>query len=112
MELDLGAVRTFIAVVDNGHFTDAASPDLFMFASQAQFSGRPHVVEIAVTDPTPAYPWSLLWHELNRHPSLPRLIEHVRAQYRPETSAACGCPHPTARCSAQARMTGLVSAAA
>ena len=24
MELDLGAVRTFLAVVDDGHFTDAA----------------------------------------------------------------------------------------
>jgi DNA-binding transcriptional LysR family regulator len=72
----------------------AGSPDLIMFGSQAQFSGRPHVVEIAVTDPTPVYPWSLMWHELNRHPSLPQLIDHVRAQYQPAGQRGLWLPVP------------------
>ena len=41
------------------------------------------IVHLPVTDPTPVYPWSLLWHGLNRHPSLPPLIAHTQARYRP-----------------------------
>ena len=71
-----------------------ASRDLIMFASTRQFPARPDVVQVDVTDPTPAYPWSLLWHEANRHPSLPLLIAHVRAGYRPFDPRGLWLPEP------------------
>jgi DNA-binding transcriptional LysR family regulator len=90
------AIDTSGPVFGREHMVEriAASPDLIMFGSQAQFSGRPHVVEVAVTDPTPVYPWSLMWHAMNRHPSLPRLIGHVRAQYRPGDQGGLWLPAP------------------
>jgi DNA-binding transcriptional LysR family regulator len=60
-----------------------ASPDLITFGARRQFPAHPDVVQISVTDPMPVYPWSLMWHTANRHPSLPRLIAHVRARYCP-----------------------------
>ncbi|MGW2307336.1 LysR family transcriptional regulator [Actinomadura luteofluorescens] len=60
-----------------------ASPDLITFGNKTQFPGHPDVVQIALTDPTPAYPWSLMWHEANRHPSLPGFFAHVQDHYRP-----------------------------
>ncbi|GAA2440878.1 LysR family transcriptional regulator [Actinomadura vinacea] len=59
-----------------------ASSDLIMFGNKAQFPGYPEVVQISVIDPTPVYPWSLMWHEANRHPSLPLLIAHVKNHFR------------------------------
>ncbi|MFE6617007.1 LysR family transcriptional regulator [Amycolatopsis sp. NPDC057786] len=44
---------------------------------------HPDVVQIPLVDPTPVYPFSLLWRLENRHPTLRLLIEHVRAAYRP-----------------------------
>lgn len=58
-----------------------ASRDLITFAAKTQFPGYPDIVHIPVTDPTPVYPWSLMWHQANRHPSLPLLIAHVNARY-------------------------------
>jgi len=63
--------------------TIGAAPDLITFAAKTQLTGSPDVVHLPVTDPTPVYPWSLLWHGLNRHPALPLLIAHVKARYRP-----------------------------
>ncbi|GAA2215351.1 LysR family transcriptional regulator [Nonomuraea monospora] len=60
-----------------------ASDDLITFGNKTQYPGHPDVVEISVTDPAPVYPWSLMWHEANRHPSLPLLVAHVRERYRP-----------------------------
>jgi DNA-binding transcriptional LysR family regulator len=60
-----------------------ASSDLITFAAKTQFVGYPNVAHIPIIDPTPVYPWSLMWHEANRHPSLPLLIAHVQARYRP-----------------------------
>jgi DNA-binding transcriptional LysR family regulator len=61
--------------------TIAASRDLVTFATTRQFPAHPDVIQIAVVDPTPVYPWSLMWHEANRHPSLPLLIAHVQARH-------------------------------
>ncbi|HEX6451732.1 MAG TPA: LysR family transcriptional regulator [Trebonia sp.] len=72
----------------------ASSPDLFMFGSKRQLPAHPDVAEIAVTDPTPVYPWSLMWHEANRHPSLPLFIAHVRARYRPYDARRQWLPSP------------------
>jgi hypothetical protein len=70
------------------------SRDLIMFASNRQFPAHPNVVQISVTDPTPVYPWSLMWHEANRHPSLPLLIAHVKARYRPCDTRSQWLPAP------------------
>jgi DNA-binding transcriptional LysR family regulator len=71
-----------------------ASPDLIMFAAKTQLTGSPDVVHLPVTDPVPVYPWSLLWHGLNRHPALPRLIAHTQACYRPYDPRAQWLPDP------------------
>jgi DNA-binding transcriptional LysR family regulator len=70
------------------------SQELIMFVSKTQFSGRPNIVHVPVTDPTPVYPWSLMWHEANRHPSLPPFIAHVRARYRPYDHRRQWLPSP------------------
>ncbi|MCP2342843.1 LysR family transcriptional regulator [Actinomadura rupiterrae] len=72
----------------------AGSAELITFANQTQFPGYPDVVQIDVTDPAPAYPWSLMWHEDNRHPSLPLLIDHVRDHYRPSGTEGFWIPGP------------------
>ncbi|AXB47969.1 LysR family transcriptional regulator [Amycolatopsis albispora] len=41
------------------------------------------IVQLPVVDPTPLYPWSMLWHRRNRHPALPVLIEHIAERVRP-----------------------------
>jgi DNA-binding transcriptional LysR family regulator len=74
--------------------TIAASPDMIMFAARTQLTGHPDVVHLPVTDPTPVYPWSLLWHGLNRHPALPPLIAHVQASYRPGDAQSQWLPPP------------------
>jgi DNA-binding transcriptional LysR family regulator len=38
---------------------------------------------LRVVDPTPVYPWSLIWLSSNKHPDLTKLIEHVRRQPQP-----------------------------
>jgi DNA-binding transcriptional LysR family regulator len=70
------------------------SRDLMTFASKTQLSGSPDIVHLPVTGPTPVYPWSLLWHEANRHPSLPLLIAHVAGRYRPCLSPGQWLPAP------------------
>ncbi|SER16799.1 DNA-binding transcriptional regulator, LysR family [Lentzea xinjiangensis] len=71
-----------------------ASDDLITFGNTRQFPVRPDVVQLSVTDPTPVYPWSLLWHEANRHPSLPLFIAHVQAGYRPVAAGSRWLPAP------------------
>jgi DNA-binding transcriptional LysR family regulator len=71
-----------------------SSPDLIMFGNKRQFPVHPDVVEISVAGPTPVYPWSLMWHEANRHPSLPLLIAHVQARYRPFAARSQWLPAP------------------
>jgi DNA-binding transcriptional LysR family regulator len=71
-----------------------ASRDLIMFGSNRQFPVHPDVVQISVTDPTPVYPWSLMWHEANRHPSLSLLIAHVQVGYRPYDARRQWLPAP------------------
>jgi DNA-binding transcriptional LysR family regulator len=68
--------------------------------SRYTFSGRrirvpwhPGIVQIPIVDPTPVYPWSMLWHRRNRHPVLPRLIEHVSAGYEPFDPERHWVPH-------------------
>lgn len=61
-----------------------ASEDLVTFAGErTRLPWRPDVVQIPVTAPAPAYPWSLLWHGRNHHPSLRSLISHVNTRHRP-----------------------------
>ena len=74
--------------------TIAASPDLVTFAAKTQLTGNPDIVHLPVTDPTPVYPWSLLWHRLNRHPALPLLIAHAKTCYRPYDRRTQWLPAP------------------
>jgi DNA-binding transcriptional LysR family regulator len=74
--------------------TIAASPDVIMFAAKTQLTGNPDVVHLPVVEPTPVYPWSLMWHGLNRHPALPLLIAHVQAGYRPYDDRSQWLPAP------------------
>jgi DNA-binding transcriptional LysR family regulator len=94
-EFDI-AIDTSGPVFGRDHITEkiAASPGLLTFAARTQLTGNPDVVHRPVTDPTPVYPWSLLWHRLNRHPALPPLIAHVRARYRPFDPATQWLPAP------------------
>jgi len=71
-----------------------ASRDLITFAAKRQLPVHQDVVQISVTDPTPVYPWSLMWHEANRHPSLPLLIDHVKAHCRPFAARSQWMPAP------------------
>jgi hypothetical protein len=70
------------------------SQDLITFAAKTQFVGYPEVAHLPVTDPTPVYPWFLMWHEANRHPTLPLLIAHVKARYRPYDARRQWLPAP------------------
>jgi DNA-binding transcriptional LysR family regulator len=83
-------------VFGRDHITEtiAAAPDLITFAARTQLTGNPDVVHLPVTDPAPVYPWSLLWHGLNRHPTLPPLIAHVQASYRPYDEQSQWLPPP------------------
>jgi DNA-binding transcriptional LysR family regulator len=71
-----------------------ASKELITFCAKTQLSGYPDIVHVPVTGPTPVYPWSLMWHEANRHPSLPLLIAHVQARYRPFAARSQWLPAP------------------
>jgi len=71
-----------------------ATRDLITFAAKGQLSGHPDIVHLPLVDPVPVYPWSLMWHEANRHPSLPLLIEHVQARYQPFAAGAQWLPAP------------------
>jgi DNA-binding transcriptional LysR family regulator len=71
-----------------------ASRDLIMFGNTRQFPVHPDVVQVSVTGPVPVYPWSLMWHEANRHPSLPLLIAHVKGRYRPYDPLSQWLPAP------------------
>lgn len=72
----------------------ASSRDLIMFANKRQLPAHQGIVEISVTDPTPVYPWSLMWHQANRHPSLPLFITHARARYRAHDPGSQWLPAP------------------
>lgn len=71
-----------------------ASPDLITFANKTQFPRYADVVEVALTDPTPVYPWSLMWHKANRHPSLPTFVAHVQRRYDPRAVRNPWMPDP------------------
>jgi hypothetical protein len=90
------AIDTSGPVFGRDHIMEkiAASPDIFTFAAKTQLTGNPGVVHLPVTDPTPVYPWSLLWHGLNRHPALPLLIAHAQARYRPYDARTQWLPAP------------------
>ncbi|MCK2239108.1 MULTISPECIES: LysR family transcriptional regulator [unclassified Crossiella] len=62
----------------------ATDPDRFMFGSERmRVPWHPGIARIPVVHPIPLYPWSVLWRRSNRHPVLPRLIEHLSAGFRP-----------------------------
>ncbi|MFF7988789.1 LysR family transcriptional regulator [Kitasatospora xanthocidica] len=62
--------------------TIADTPALATFMSERTrhvWPARYDLRRIPVTDPTPVYPHSLLWHRDNPHPALPTLRSHLAA---------------------------------
>ncbi|WP_229877271.1 hypothetical protein [Streptomyces bluensis] len=47
---------------------------------------------IPLVEPTPTYPWSLVWHSHNRPPGLRDLVSYVRAGFRPPGRASVWLP--------------------
>jgi DNA-binding transcriptional LysR family regulator len=72
----------------------SASPDVFTFGNQRQYPMNPDVVEVSIVDPTPVYPWSLMWHKSNRHPSLPQFVAHTTTRFRPRAVRNPWLPAP------------------
>ncbi|MBU3068099.1 LysR family transcriptional regulator [Nocardia sp. NEAU-G5] len=87
---------------DNGNSLPSLKTMLECIAvsdSLATFSGdgflppwNPHIRRLPITDPTPAYPYALLWKTSNVHPTLPHLIAHFRESYNRDTAADCWIP--------------------
>lgn len=62
----------------------AASADRFTFSGELlRVPWHPGIVQLPIVDPTPVYLHSMLWQRDNRHPVLPRLIDHVTSRLRP-----------------------------
>lgn len=62
----------------------AASADRFTFSGELlRVPWHPGIVQIPIVDPTPVYLHSMLWKRGNRHPVLPRLIDHVTSRLQP-----------------------------
>ncbi|MDI5981886.1 LysR family transcriptional regulator [Amycolatopsis magusensis] len=58
----------------------AASRDRFTFGGERmRVPWHAGIVQVPIVDPTPLYPWSMLWHRRNRHPALPLLADHITA---------------------------------
>jgi DNA-binding transcriptional LysR family regulator len=72
----------------------SSSPDLFTFGNQRQYPVNPDVVQVSIVDPTPVYPWSLMWHKANRHPALPQFVAHAKANFRPQAVPNPWLPAP------------------
>ncbi|WP_067453049.1 LysR family transcriptional regulator [Actinomadura macra] len=68
------------------HFVEriGSSDSVYSFIGEkTRIPWHPDVVRMPVVEPIPVYPWSLIWHEPNRHPVLPLLIAHTAAVHRP-----------------------------
>lgn len=62
----------------------ASEPSRYTFVGEGtRLPSHPDVVRVSFTDPAPVYPWSLMWHELDRHPALPLLVAHIEDAYVP-----------------------------
>ncbi|TQM45199.1 LysR family transcriptional regulator [Pseudonocardia cypriaca] len=55
---------------------------------------HPDLVRIPVAPPVPCYPHFLLWRRDNRHPLLPGLVAHLKADYHPPTRRECWLAPP------------------
>ncbi|ACZ89747.1 LysR family transcriptional regulator [Streptosporangium roseum] len=75
------AVATLDQVVAQIH----AHPDrVWLIDADVQTAHIPATALIPLVDPTPLYPWSLVWRHDNRHPLLPRLLRTAAATARRE----------------------------
>ena len=71
----------------------AASSRLATFVGEGgRTPWNPHSRQLNIIEPTPAYPWSLLWSTANDHPELPNLIDHFTANYNEDMNATCWIP--------------------
>lgn len=73
----------------------AASPSLMTFVgerSRVALPSDPALVRLAVVDPVPLYPWSLIWRSRTRHPGTRRLIAYVKRSFTTPRQAAVWLP--------------------
>ncbi|WP_433664030.1 LysR family transcriptional regulator [Nocardia sp. CA-128927] len=71
----------------------ANSPTLMTFIGEGTSTPwHPNSRRLPITNPTPAYPFALLWLATNRHPELPHLIDHITTNYNDDTAADCWIP--------------------
>lgn len=64
----------------------AAAPDLVTFAGEVTPTHIPWHLEltrVAIVDPVPVYPISLIWSRSSRHELLTQLVAHTRRRYHP-----------------------------
>ncbi|WP_433236419.1 LysR family transcriptional regulator [Actinomadura nitritigenes] len=54
-----------------------------IIGERSRIPWHPDTVRIPLVNPTPVYPWSLLYPRANQHPALDLLIRHVQANYQP-----------------------------
>jgi DNA-binding transcriptional LysR family regulator len=59
---------------------------------QCRLPRHPKIVQLTLSAPRPAYPWSLVWNRRNQHPVLPRLVAHVQQEFRPYNPADMWLP--------------------
>lgn len=77
--------RTFFGM-DHLFEEIAASQDLVTFAGEVTPTHVPWHLElsrVAIVDPVPVYPISLIWSRGSRHALLAELVAHTRRRYRP-----------------------------
>jgi DNA-binding transcriptional LysR family regulator len=75
--------------------TVAASQSLITFFGERTREAGPWprgLRRLRIQDPTPVYPWSLIWHTANRHPGLTALIEHLRETPQPADGGGLWVP--------------------
>lgn len=71
----------------------ADSPTLITFTGEgSRTPWHPGIRRVPIINPTPAYPWSLLWRRTNTHPKLRPLISDVTANYNRDSEADTWIP--------------------
>ncbi|MFF0245203.1 LysR family transcriptional regulator [Streptosporangium sandarakinum] len=60
-----------------------AGRQMSLVGERSRLPWHPDTVQIPLVDPVPVYPWSLLHHPQNRHPTLRLLARHITDNHQP-----------------------------
>jgi DNA-binding transcriptional LysR family regulator len=89
----------------------AASRTLVTYVSEKNRIALPDgagLLRLPLTDPQPAYPWSLIWPARPAHPAVRQLVAHTRRRFRPPDPAAVWLPRQARDDFKTATQTGWV----